>query len=64
MPPEVSYAWGFYSFAEEGKQKLVDYVQKPIAFVQIRTVGSRSGCWDLSSKEIVTSTPSALFYSW
>jgi hypothetical protein len=52
MPRSVSYAGGFYGFAEEGRQRLADIVGRPIAFVQMRSSGRRGGCWDMSSKEI------------
>lgn len=49
----ASYFGGYFGFAEGGRQRLTDLVNKPIAFIRCRTEGRRSGSWDLSSKEIV-----------
>lgn len=43
---------GFFGFTNEGRQRLTDFVQRPISFVQRRETGRNWGRWDLSSREI------------
>lgn len=53
MPREVSYADGYFGFMVDGKQRLADLVQKPIAFVQLWQSGRRGGSWNMGSKRVL-----------
>lgn len=50
--PVRSRGDGFFGFANSGRQRLVDLVRKPFAFIHFHTEGRRLFSWDLKSKEV------------